>query len=366
MSNAPRSSLFARFPNAALVCLAAGVGSIGGILGGWVAAAKIGSDAAEAMTGQVATFTWIPSLDGLVVGWVLVSLLFWIGGRLLQGVQAVRLHQEFRAGAEKAGLALPDNHPSWLRPQAAEHALVELAEKAGYFVLQARKEKEKFQDALSKYADPTLSTRLKEQTSFAGVGTQKISCAVLFCDIRGFTAMSEALKVEEVVFVLNDYFSIGSQVIAKNSGQINKFIGDAILAVFQDPPGYMTGSTACKNAVAAGMELVAAFRRQRLFWGSKIHTPFDVDLGVGVHYGELIMGNFGSPQRMEYTVIGDTVNFASRLCSLAQRGQVRASEECFNIVDGYFTADKTDPVKVKGKSGEYSTFLLTGKKPGIF
>jgi adenylate cyclase len=85
---------------------------------------------------------------------------------------------------------------------------------------------------------------------------------------------------------------------------------------------------------------------------------------VGVHYGELIMGNFGSPQRMEYTVIGDTVNFASRLCSLAQKGQVKTSDECWKNVESYFAADAQEPVAVKGKAGLHQTWLLTGKKAG--
>jgi adenylate cyclase len=300
-----------------------------------------------------------------LVGAGLGAALAWLGLRFAAGKAALARLARLREMMEKAGLAVPKAEAlSPLKPAGAEAAVDELVEKGAYFAMQARKEKEKFQDALGKYADPTLSARLKEQTSFAGVGTNKVRVAILFCDIRGFTKMSETLKVEEVVYVLNDYFTLGSKVIADNGGQINKFIGDAILAVFQDPPGYSTGATACRNAVAAGLELNAAYRRQRSLWQNKISTPFDTDLGVGVHFGELIMGNFGSPQRMEYTVIGDTVNFASRLCSLAAAGQLKLSEETYKNVSAYFTADEMEPVKVKGKSGEYKTFLVTGKKPG--
>lgn len=356
--------LLARRPQLALVFTSALIGILGGILGGWIWNAKMASDALAA-SGQGPAFDWIPSLDGFAMGWVLLAFISFVLGRFLLGVSSIHLYQEIRDKADQAGLQLPEAKLNWLRPLQAERALGELTSRAGYFVLQARKEKDKYQEALSKYADPTLSARLKENTGAAGVGTQKLRCAILFCDIRGFTAMSEKLKVEDTVFVLNSYFTLGSQIIAACDGQINKFIGDAILAVFQDPPGFSTGSTACKNAVRAGMDLVAAFRRERVVWTNKISTPFEVDLGVGVHYGELIMGNFGSPQRIEYTVIGDTVNFASRLCSLAQKGQVRASEEVFKIVESYYSADKMEPVKVKGKTGEYSTYLLTGKKAGV-
>ena len=356
--------LMVESPVRTLALFSVATGALTGLAAGWAYGALEASDALEA-AGQPATFSWLPSPIGAGLGWIVGAGLCFLAGRLVLGAAAFRLHRDGRAKLEKAGLQLAKaDAVSWLRPSTAENALEDLLEKSAYQVTLSRNEKNKFQDALGKYADPTLSARLKEQSSFAGVGTNKVRVAILFCDIRGFTKMSETLKVEEVVYVLNDYFTLGSKVIADNGGQINKFIGDAILAVFQDPPGYSTGATACRNAVTAGLELNAAYRRQRSVWHAKITTPFETDLGVGIHFGELIMGNFGSPQRMEYTVIGDTVNFASRLCSLAAAGQLKLSEETFKNVSAYFTADEQEPVKVKGKSGEYKTFLVTGKKPG--
>jgi adenylate cyclase len=207
---------------------------------------------------------------------------------------------------------------------------------------------------------------LNVQRDYTKVETRKVNAAILFCDIRGFTQMSETLRIEEVVTVLNDYFSFGAQAVTSNGGQVNKFIGDAILAIFQDPPEYSSGMQACRNAAAAAMALQAAFGYQKQKWRDKISTPFEAGLGVGVHFGEVILGNLGSPERMEYTAIGDTVNFASRLCGLALAGQVRLSEQCHGIVSDRYTADETEPVSVKGKSGQYKTYLVTGKKPGNF
>jgi|GEM_PF-2686263 len=352
---------------ARLLAVLAGLGALGGLGLGWwlwilIQAQPVPDPSADPSTIPVPDWagSWPGGALGALTGAVLVLLI----GRLVQGAAARSSVLVARDKAARAGLVLPLAKLSVLKPNASEMALTDMVQSVVFQAQAARKEKDKFQDALGKYADPTLSSRLKESVNVAGVGTQKLRCAILFCDIRGFTKMSETLKVEEVVYVLNDYFSVGSQVIAEHRGQINKFIGDAILAVFQDPPGYMTGSTACRNAVSAGMDLVTAFRRQRGVWASKISTPFDTDLGVGVHFGELIMGNFGSPQRMEYTVIGDTVNFASRLCSLAQKGQVKASDECWHNAEGYFTADAQEPVAVKGKAGLHQTWLLTGKKAG--
>jgi adenylate cyclase len=341
--------------SAAAALLGAGAG-----LWLWAAAAAPGP-----VDGAAPALEWGDAWPGAAIGAAVAAGLAWLLGRLLLGAGALQSLAEAREAAAAAGLALADEKATLLRPALAEQALYELVRRAAHQALAARKDKDKFQDALAKYADPTLSTRLKESTSAQAVGTQKVRCAILFCDIRGFTKMSETLKVEEVVYLLNDYFTVGSQVVAAESGQINKFIGDAILAVFQDPPGHVTGAQACRNAAAAGLGLVSAFRRQRNVWQDKITTPFETDLGVGVHFGELIMGNFGSPQRMEYTVIGDTVNFASRLCSLAGKGQVKLSDEAWGQVSPYFTADRMDLVSVKGKAGEHQTWLLTGKKPGI-
>ena len=346
-----------------------GLGSLGvglvGALGFGLAGAYMMDNQAQEAAGQAARWIWYPDPVSASVGLLLCGALAFGLGRLLLGAAAVRNYNLLRDRQERAGLVMPPPAVlSILKPAQSEDASAALLEKSASYVLGARKEMEKYKEALKTYADPTLSSKLNLETGYKNMPTTKVRCAILFCDIRGFTKMSEALKVEEVVSVLNDYFTLGAKAVDGNQGQINKFIGDAILAVFQDPPNYFSGSAASRNAVNAGLELIHSFRMQKARWRDRIHTPFDADLGVGVHYGELILGSMGSPQRMEYTVIGDTVNFASRLCSLASAGQVRISEECFKLVDDRFKADEMDPVKVKGKSGEYKTYLVTEKLPG--
>jgi class 3 adenylate cyclase len=221
-----------------------------------------------------------------------------------------------------------------------------------------RKEVAKYKDALSKYTDSTLATKLSHETHFSNVETKKQNMAVLFSDIRGFTKMSETLSTEEVVWILNDYFAFSAEAVHKYNGRINKFIGDAVMAVFEDPPGFVTGGAATKNACNAALQLVSTFRNRTRIWKEKISTPFDADLGAGIHYGSLIFGNMGSPERMEYTAIGDTVNFASRLCSKSAGGQVRISEEVYKLVNGYYELTPEAPITVKGKAGEFKTWLV--------
>ena len=350
---------------ARLVGVGSVVAGLVGSLGYGLAAAYINDNMALEAAGTAAHYDWLPDPIGLLVGFLLCGGLAYGIGRLLMGSSSLRNYRLLRERLERAGLVLPPPVTlSLFKLEAAEEASAAVLEKSATFVLNARKDSEKYKEALTKYADPTLAGKLHLETGYKNLVTSKVKCAILFADIRGFTKMSEALRVEEVVAVLNDYFTMGAKAVDGNQGQINKFIGDAILAVFQDPPNYFSGSQATRNAVNAGMELVKQFRAQKAIWRDRIHTPFEADLGVGVHYGEVILGSMGSPQRMEYTVIGDTVNFSSRLCSLASAGQVKISEESNKLVEGYFKTEEMDLVKVKGKSGEYKTFLVTEKMPG--
>ena len=354
-----------RAPGQVLAVGSLAVGLLGGLGWGLATAYQGFAQVAQEAQGQPMPLLWMPEPIGFCVGAVVCGAVAYLAGRLIQGGAVLKTYRLLRERQERAGLVLPP--PVALAPfkvAEAEEAITAVLEKSATFILTSRKEMDKYKEALTKYADPTLASKLNLETGYKNVPTTKVRCAILFCDIRGFTKMSEALRVEEVVSVLNDYFALGAEVVDAHKGQINKFIGDAILAVFQDPPPYQTGAQASRNAVSAALELSAKFRAKKALWRDRIHTPFDSDVGIGVHYGEVILGSMGSPQRMEYTVIGDTVNFSSRLCSLAAAGQVKISEETYRLVDDRFKADEMEPVKVKGKSGEYKTFLVTEKKPG--
>jgi class 3 adenylate cyclase len=226
---------------------------------------------------------------------------------------------------------------------------------------EAHVQKKRFQEALNTYADPAVAERLRN----AAHGSQAIrperkSVAVLFSDIRGFTAMSEALLPEQVVDVLNDYFAFATTAITAHGGQVNKFIGDAVMAVFQ-VPAYSEAS-APKNAILAALQMQEEFQRHIPAWKTRIPQRFECDLGVGVHYGEVILGTLGSAERREYTAIGDTVNYASRLCSLATGGQVRVSEDCFERVQDSFDGQAQEAVSVKGKAGTHVTYVVSRKR----
>jgi class 3 adenylate cyclase len=225
----------------------------------------------------------------------------------------------------------------------------------------AHTEKKRYQDALNTYADPTVAQRLSTaQHGSQNIRPERRSVAILFSDIRGFTAMSEILLPEQVVELLNDYFSFATEAVNKNGGKVNKFIGDAVMAVFE-VPAYSEAS-APKAAIMAALEMQEEFQRHLPTWKTRIPQRFDCNLGVGVHYGDAILGTLGSDERREYTAIGDTVNFASRLCSLAKAGQVRVSDDCFERVQDSFDGQAQEAVPVKGKTGTHVTYVVSRKR----
>ena len=221
---------------------------------------------------------------------------------------------------------------------------------------------EKYKSALMSYADPTVQQQLQYSVDQHQIKSDKRNVAVLFSDIRGFTSMTEKMLVEEVVYILNDYFAFSTDAINKNKGKVNKFIGDAVMAIFEDPPAYQEGESAAKNAINAALSMVENFHAAMPRWKDKLSSPFNCDVGIGVHYGEAILGNLGSNERMEYTAIGDTVNFTSRLCSLAKPGQVRVSESCFERVHDVFDGQAQEPVAVKGKTGLHATYVVSRRR----
>jgi adenylate cyclase len=161
--------------------------------------------------------------------------------------------------------------------------------------------------------------------------------AVLFSDIRGFTRFSESVPPERVVELLNSVLDAQARVVVAHGGDIDKFVGDALMAVFQ-------GEGAARHAVESAVEMVAAVHAAQA-------TEGRLSVGIGVAYGELVYGAVGSEARMDFTVIGDVVNTASRACSAAEADEVLVTSDVAQA--GQATADvelvAQEPIQVKGK-----------------
>jgi adenylate cyclase len=172
-----------------------------------------------------------------------------------------------------------------------------------------------------RYFTPQLAARIAATTSTVTPGGVRQPVVVLFSDIRGFTAIAESLPPTEMANQLNEYFAAMVECVFRHDGALDKFIGDAIMAYWGAPDARLDDAERAL-AAAADMQdvLVALNARWKAEGRPELHT------GIGVHAGDAFVGNVGSPRRLEFTLIGDTVNVASRLCNLAQGGEVLVSD----------------------------------------
>lgn len=182
-------------------------------------------------------------------------------------------------------------------------------------------EKQKITDVFQRYVDPSVLTELL-RSDFAeeALRGRTMEIAVLFVDIRGFTAMSERLSPEDVVEILNLYLTLTSNAVKEHGGTLDKFIGDCTMAFWGAP-------LPCEDKVYRACEAAVfmAERAQRFAKFTKERFGVEASFGVGIHVGPAVVGNIGAADRLDYTAIGDTVNTASRLEAIAPAGKIYIS-----------------------------------------
>ena len=183
--------------------------------------------------------------------------------------------------------------------------------------------------------------------------------SILFCDIRNFTGISSHMSPKDVVNILNDFYSIFSDVVIQHNGSVNKYIGDEILALFGAPVSYINNHL---NAVYSALEMIEALPKIKLKWEPSINQEFRV--GIGINTGEAIVGNMGSEVKLEYSVAGDTVNVAKRIEGLTKDtpNAIFISEKTYEYVKDYIITKELDKVLVKGKDEEIKVYKVLGRK----
>jgi adenylate cyclase len=182
---------------------------------------------------------------------------------------------------------------------------------------------------------------------------------VLFSDIRNFTGMSEELGPHPTVALLNEYFTIMVECIQRQGGMLDKFIGDAIMAVFGLP---MAHEDDADRAVRAAISMITELRRWNVLRAAASKAPLDI--GIGIHTDRVVSGNIGSPRRMDYTVIGDGVNLASRLEGLNKQygTTIIVTQSIRSAVGDAFQFRLLDRVAVKGKMQPVEIYQLLGDR----
>ena len=195
------------------------------------------------------------------------------------------------------------------------------------------------------YMAPQIVEEISKQKDFkVELGGEKRHIAVLFVDIRGFTTMSEVLKPEEVVEILNEYLSLTTQSVFNNAGTLDKFVGDATMAVFNAP---LDLDDYIYRAVKAAWDMKAG----SIALAEKLEKRFgrSVAFGIGINCGDAVVGNIGCEFRMDYTAIGDTVNTAARLESNAKHGQILISQQVYDNVKDRVEVTAIGEIPLKGK-----------------
>ena len=196
-----------------------------------------------------------------------------------------------------------------------------------------------------RYFAPNVAAEIAQSQQAVKLGGDKRPVTVLFSDIRGFTSMSEAMSPENIAGLLSDYFTEMVDVIFHHGGTLDKFMGDAIMALWGAPIPHEDDSD---KAVQAAIGMQRALAALNVKWASEGRPQIGV--GIGLNYGEAFAGNIGSHLRLEYTVIGDVVNVASRLCSNAKGGEILISDPLYQTTREKPAVEAMEPLSVKNRA----------------
>jgi len=234
-----------------------------------------------------------------------------------------------------------------------------------YFIVIALKfifseqEKHFIKNTFSHYVSKEVVEDLVNNPSKLNLGGEKKEVTILFSDIRGFTTISEKLPPEKLVKFLNEFFNVMADIVMGSGGVVDKFIGDCIMAFWGAP---LEDKNHAINGVSAGLKMVAKINEKKIEW--KKTYDIDLNIGVGINTGEVIIGNLGSDKRFDYTIVGDAVNLASRLEGLnkTHNTNIIISEFTKSRLPDYFITNFLDKVVVKGKTEPVEIFSLESIK----
>ena len=226
------------------------------------------------------------------------------------------------------------------------------------YVIEGR-EKRKMKRLFGQYVSKDVYAQLVANPDLARLGGQRRDMTVLFSDIRGFTSLTEKGQPEEIVHMLNEYFTRMVEIVFRHKGTVDKFVGDMVMALFGAP---LDDPQHADHAVEAALDMLAELRQLNEKWVAD-GLDVQVDIGIGVNTGPMIAGNIGSDQIMSYTVIGDAVNLGSRLESLNKQysTHIIISDETRQRLTGQYVFRPLGDVVVKGKTKPVAIFEVIGR-----
>ena len=204
-----------------------------------------------------------------------------------------------------------------------------------------------------RFFTPHLAARIASSPDAVKLGGDKRRVAVMFTDIRGFTALSETMNPDTMARLLTEYFTEMVECVFKHGGTLDKFIGDSVMAQWGAPIGEHDD---CDRAMSAAMDMMEELARLNVRWESEKRPTLQI--GIGLNVGDVFAGNIGSEKRLEYTVIGDTVNISSRLCGAAAPGEILLSDDFKQALGSPPPLEALPPMALKGKSQPLPVFRV--------
>ncbi len=214
-------------------------------------------------------------------------------------------------------------------------------------------ERRRLREVLGRSVDPRVMEQLLQKSDVDFLKGERMVISVLYADLRGSTGLAERTPPEILVEFVNDYLGRMTDVILTHQGTLDKFVGDEVMALFGAP---FPQPDHALRAVRVGLEMQAAHTDLMAFWRQRGIAP--PPIGVGIATGELIVGEMGCPRRTDYTVIGRAANLGSRLCGVAEAGQVLVSQETYDLIRGRVQARPVTGLRLKGVTGEVTAYHI--------
>jgi adenylate cyclase len=212
-------------------------------------------------------------------------------------------------------------------------------------------EQRRLKQVLGRSVDPRVMERLLANPNVGFLEGERSFLTVLYADLRGSTSLAERTEPDILVGFINDYLGKMSEVVLKHEGTLDKFVGDEVMALFGAP---FKQDDHALRAVRVGLEMQVVHQSTLSAWKEKgvEKTP----IGVGIASGDLIVGEMGSAQRTDYTVIGPAANLGARICAVAQAGQVLISQTTYDLVKDQVEAEPITGLELKGVSGDITVY----------
>jgi adenylate cyclase len=227
-----------------------------------------------------------------------------------------------------------------------------------YIVVMEQSDKRFVKELFGRYISPQIAREIvsRADSGQLSLGGEQREVSVLFADIRNFTSISEQLSPEAVMQMLNTYLSVVADAVVHHDGIVNKFVGDNIMAVWNAPQSQPDHALLAVKAAWEAQQKLAELRQRD-------NRPLPVQFGIGINTGIAVAGNVGSAGRSEYTVIGDSVNTASRICSSTPGNEVWIGPETYNQTKDYIETEELEPQHVKGKAAPVVIYRVTAWRP---